>query len=116
MGGPLCRPSMVANSVIVARGVKKSFGKVHVLGGVDLSVERGTILGLLGPNGAGKTTLVRIFCTLLRPDGGEAAVAGFDVERDAAELRRVIGLAGQSAAVDENLTGRENIAFVGRLN
>src|SRR5438874_11060106 len=106
----------MANSVIVARGVKKSFGKVQALRGVDLSVERGTILGLLGPNGAGKTTLVRIFCTLLRPDGGEAAVAGFDVERDAAKLRRVIGLAGQSAAVDENLTGRENIEFVGRLN
>jgi len=103
-------------SVIVARGIKKSFGKVHALRGVDLAVERGTILGLLGPNGAGKTTLVRIFATLLRPSEGSATVAGFDVVKDAVALRRVIGLAGQSAAVDENLTGRENIEFVGRLN
>jgi len=106
----------MSDPVIVAKGVQKSFGKVHALRGVDLTVERGTILGLLGPNGAGKTTLVRILTTLLRPTAGSATVAGFDVERDAAELRRVIGLAGQSAAVDENLTGRENIAFIGRLN
>jgi ABC-2 type transport system ATP-binding protein len=106
----------MSDPVIVAQGVQKSFGKVHALRGVDLTVERGRILGLLGPNGAGKTTLVRILTTLLRPSAGRATVAGFDVERDAAELRRVIGLAGQSAAVDENLTGRENIAFIGRLN
>ncbi|MHB8605329.1 MAG: ATP-binding cassette domain-containing protein [Thermoplasmatota archaeon] len=103
-------------AVIVARGVKKNFGKVEALAGVDLVVERGTILGLLGPNGAGKTTLVRILATLLRPSAGNASVAGFDVVRDAAKLRRVIGLAGQSAAVDENLTGRENITLMGRLN
>ena len=101
--------------VIVARGIRKSFGKVEALRGVDLDVGRGAILGLLGPNGAGKTTFVRILATLLRPDGGTARVAGHDVERDAARLRHVIGLAGQYAAVDENLTGRENLVLVGRL-
>ncbi len=102
--------------MIVARGIRKSYGKVEALRGVDLEVERGTILGLLGPNGAGKTTLVRIFSTLLRPDGGSASVAGLDVVSDAAALRRAIGLAGQYAAVDEHLTGRENIALAGRLH
>ncbi len=106
---------MPQGPVIVARGVRKSYGKVEALRSVDLEVHRGTVLGLLGPNGAGKTTLVRIFATLLRPDGGEATVAGFDVVKDAAKLRRVIGLAGQYAAVDENLTGRENVEMVGRL-
>lgn len=107
---------MAADPVIIVKGIRKSFGKVNALNGVDLTVERGTILGLLGPNGAGKTTLVRILATLLRPTGGTASVAGLDVEKDASELRRNIGLAGQYAAVDENLTGRENVEMVARLN
>lgn len=109
MSDPVSRP------VIVARGIRKSFGKVEALRGVDLEVRRGTILGLLGPNGAGKSTLVRIFATLVQPTAGTATVAGHDVQKDAAALRRIIGLAGQSAAVDENLTGRENLRLFGRL-
>jgi ABC-2 type transport system ATP-binding protein len=100
---------------ITVRGLVKSFGDVRALGGVDLDVRRGTVLGLLGPNGAGKTTVVRILTTLLKPDGGTAEVVGFDVVRDAAKLRHRIGLAGQYAAVDENLTGLENLTMVGRL-
>ncbi len=101
---------------IVAEGLVKTFkGGVRALDGVDLRVPEGTVLGLLGPNGAGKTTAVRILSTLLRPDGGHATVAGYDVVRDAANLRRVIGLSGQYAAVDENLTGRENLYLFGRL-
>lgn len=100
---------------ISVRGVEKSYGEVKALAGVDLDVETGTVLGLLGPNGAGKTTLVRILATLLRPDAGTARVAGLDTVRQAAELRRRIGLAGQYAAVDENLTGLENLTMVGRL-
>jgi len=88
---------------------------VHALDGVSLHAERGSVLGLLGPNGAGKTTAVRILATLLRPDGGSARVAGLDVVRDAAALRSRIGLAGQYAAVDESLTGRENLELFGRL-
>ena len=105
----------MSEPVIVARGIRRSYGKVEALRGVDLAVQRGTILGLLGPNGAGKTTLVRILATLLRPNAGEARVAGLDVVSQAAELRRIIGLAGQYAAVDEHLTGRENLEMVGRL-
>ncbi len=100
---------------IVTEALTKSYGDVRALAGVDLVVERGTVLGLLGPNGAGKTTIVRILTTLIRPDAGRAGVMGYDVERDAAPLRSVIGLAGQYAAVDENLTGRENLMMVGRL-
>ena len=99
----------------MARGVAKSYGSVQALDGVDLEVPRGTVYGLLGPNGAGKTTMVRVLTTLLKPDAGEARVAGFDVVRDAGRLREAIGLAGQYAAVDENLTGLENLTMVGRL-
>jgi ABC-2 type transport system ATP-binding protein len=94
----------------------KAFGPVRALDGIDLEVERGTVLGLLGPNGAGKTTMVRVLATLLAPDRGRARVAGFDVVRDAAKLRSELGLAGQSVAVDEHLTGRENLVLVGRLH
>ena len=100
---------------ITVRGLVKSFGEVKALAGVDLDVTRGTILGLLGPNGAGKTTFVRVLTTLLQADAGTACVLGLDVAEDAAELRQQIGLAGQYAAVDENLTGLENLVMVGRL-
>ena len=102
-------------SAIVVRGLVKSFGEVRALAGVDLEVRTGTVLGLLGPNGAGKTTLVRVLATLLTQDSGTATVVGLDVLRDAAALRHRIGLAGQYAAVDENLTGLENLTMVGRL-
>ncbi|TDC13118.1 ATP-binding cassette domain-containing protein [Streptomyces sp. 8K308] len=101
--------------VIETRGVTKSFGATKALDGIDISVERGRVLGLLGPNGAGKTTLVRVLTTLLRPDSGRARVADCDVVKDAATLRSRIGLAGQYAAVDELLTGRENLELVGLL-
>jgi len=100
---------------ITVRGLVKSFGEVKALDGVDLDVTAGTVLGLLGPNGAGKTTFVRVLTTLLRADGGTASVLGLDVVADADELRERIGLAGQYAAVDENLTGLENLVMVGRL-
>ena len=101
--------------VVETHGLRKSYGDTHALRGVDLAVEPGTIFGLLGPNGAGKTTAVRILTTLLRPDAGSARVAGLDVVADADRLRERIGLAGQYAAVDENLTGFENLEMVGRL-
>jgi ABC-2 type transport system ATP-binding protein len=100
---------------VETRGLRKRYGDVQALGGVDLRVEAGTVFGLLGPNGAGKTTTVRILTTLLAPDEGTAHVAGFDVLCDAPRVRASIGLAGQYAAVDENLTGSENLEMVGRL-
>jgi ABC-2 type transport system ATP-binding protein len=100
---------------ILAEGLIKHFGKTQALQGLDLAVEQGTVLGLLGPNGAGKTTAVRIFATLLPPDAGRAVVAGLDVVKQAARLRARIGLTGQYAAVDDLLTGRENLEMVGRL-
>jgi ABC-2 type transport system ATP-binding protein len=103
------------DDAIVVEGLEKSYGSVRALDGVDFSVRTGTVLGLLGPNGAGKTTVVRILSTLLKPDAGTARVAGLDAVREAAQLRARIGLAGQYAAVDENLTGFENLEMVGRL-
>jgi len=100
---------------IETRELRKSFGAVRALHNVELDVATASVFGLLGPNGAGKTTAVRILTTLLRPDHGSARVAGFDVSRQADKLRENIGLAGQSAAVDENLTGHENLEMVGRL-
>jgi ABC-2 type transport system ATP-binding protein len=106
---------MPEEAAIEAEGLRKSYGNLRALDGVDLRVSGGTVLGLLGPNGAGKTTAVRILTTLLPADGGSARVAGLDVARDADRLRAKIGLAGQYAAVDENLTGFENLEMVGRL-
>jgi len=100
---------------IEVEGLRKSYKDVEALRGIDLQVESGTVLGLLGPNGAGKTTAVRILTTLLPPTAGTARVVGLDVVKDAAKLRSQIGLAGQYAAVDENLTGSENLEMVGRL-
>jgi ABC-2 type transport system ATP-binding protein len=109
----------MANNAITAEGLVKIYktrkNVVRALDGLDLTVEEGTVLGLLGPNGAGKTTTVRILATLLKPDGGSATVEGFDVRTQAHEIRHVIGLSGQYAAVDENLTGRENLWMFGRL-
>jgi ABC-2 type transport system ATP-binding protein len=105
----------MSETAIEVHELRKSYGDVKALCGVDLAAPAGTVLGLLGPNGAGKTTAVRILTTLLPPDGGTARVAGLDVVKDAAALRAQIGLAGQYAAVDENLTGRENLEMVGRL-
>ncbi|MGX1837410.1 ATP-binding cassette domain-containing protein [Streptomyces diastaticus] len=100
---------------IYAEGLVKTFGDVRALDGVDLDVPEGTVLGMLGPNGAGKTTAVRCLTTLLRPDSGRALVAGIDVVENPNEVRRAIGLSGQFAAIDEYLTGRENLRMVGSL-
>jgi ABC-2 type transport system ATP-binding protein len=105
----------MTDSAISVRGLRKRFGDVVALDGVDFSVPPGTVLGLLGPNGAGKTTAVRVLTTILRPDDGTAEVLGIDVTRRPDAVRSRIGLAGQYAAVDQNLTGRENLRLIGRL-
>jgi ABC-2 type transport system ATP-binding protein len=107
--------TVAADLAIETQDLRKSYGDVVALSDVNLEVEAGIVLGLLGPNGAGKTTAVRVLTTLLLPDGGSARVDGLDVVRDAARLRARIGLAGQYAAVDENLTGHENLEMFGRL-
>jgi ABC-2 type transport system ATP-binding protein len=105
----------LSTTAILAEDLHKSFGETKALDGLNLAAEEGTVLGVLGPNGAGKTTAVRILTTLMEPDQGHATVVGFDVVERAQELRAHIGLAGQYAAVDENLTGKENLEMVGRL-
>jgi oleandomycin transport system ATP-binding protein len=102
-------------NAIEARGLVKRFGKTTALDGVDLTARTGTVLGLLGPNGAGKTTAVRILATLLRPDAGSASVCGYDVIRDAHQVRQLTGLTGQYASVDEGLSGTNNLVLIGRL-
>ncbi|MFG2698431.1 ATP-binding cassette domain-containing protein [Kitasatospora sp. NPDC048407] len=106
----------MSDPVIAVRGLGKTFGATRALDGLELDVPEGAVCGLLGPNGAGKTTLVRILATLVRPDRGEARVCGHEVRREAAAVRRVIGLAGQYAAVEEGITGRENLELLGRLH
>jgi oleandomycin transport system ATP-binding protein len=100
---------------IEAEGLTKRFGATQALDGVDLAAAEGTVLGVLGPNGAGKTTAVRILATLLRPDSGRATVAAYDVVRDASKVRRIVGLTGQYASVDEDLTGTQNLVMIGQL-
>ena len=102
-------------AAIRAEGLVKNFGKTKALAGVDLAAAAGTVLGVLGPNGAGKTTAVRILTTLLQPDGGRAAVGGYDVVTDAHRVRQLIGLTGQYASVDDGLTGTNNLIMIGRL-
>jgi ABC-2 type transport system ATP-binding protein len=106
---------MAAEYAIHAEGLSKSFGKTRALNGLDLHVAEGSLLALLGPNGAGKTTAVRILTTLLKPDSGRATVAGFDVVKESDRIKPEIGLAGQSVAIDDYLTGRENLQMIGQL-
>jgi ABC-2 type transport system ATP-binding protein len=106
---------MTDDAIVVARGLRKRYGDTEALRGLDLRVPAGTVTGLLGANGAGKTTAVKILTTLRRPDAGEATIAGYDVVRAPEQVRRRIGLTGQHAAVDDKLTGRENLAIFGRL-
>ncbi|MCO5992071.1 ATP-binding cassette domain-containing protein [Actinoallomurus rhizosphaericola] len=106
----------MTDPIVITEGLHKSFGVTHALRGLDLCVPRGTVCGVLGPNGAGKTTAVRILATLSDPDAGHARIAGYDVVREAGEVRARIGLAGQYAAVDEKLTGRGNLRMFGRLS
>src|SRR4249919_4803 len=105
----------MTTSAIEAEGLVKTFGKVRALDGIDMVAREGTVFGLLGPNGAGKTTAIRILSTLVRPDAGRATVGGFDVEREPAKVRGLIGLTGQYAAVDELLSGLDNLFMLGRL-
>src|SRR3954468_17178586 len=100
---------------IEAEGLRKRFGAIQALDGVDLAARRGSVLGVLGPNGAGKTTAVRILATLIAADGGRARVAGHDVGREPARVRELIGLTGQYASVDELLTGEQNLVMIGQL-
>ncbi|MHA5051562.1 ATP-binding cassette domain-containing protein [Streptomyces sp. SD15] len=108
-------PGIGTRGAVTVRGLVKHYGETKALDGVDLDVHEGTVLGVLGPNGAGKTTLVRILSTLITPDSGQATVAGYDVLRQPRQLRRVIGLTGQYASVDEKLPGWENLYMIGRL-
>jgi ABC-2 type transport system ATP-binding protein len=108
-------PSVITASVITTRGLKKSYKNTEVLKGVDLDVRRGEIFALLGSNGAGKTTIVKILTTLLKQDGGSAAVNGFDVASKSGSVRQSISLTGQFAAVDEILTGQENLIMIAKL-
>ncbi|MFJ7076711.1 ATP-binding cassette domain-containing protein [Streptomyces sp. NPDC098781] len=107
---------MTSTYAVLSEGLEKRFGEVHALRGLDLAVARGTVCGLLGPNGAGKTTAIRLLTTLLRPDAGSAQVAGHDLLRDPAAVRRSIGVIGQYASVDGDLTGRENLGLFARLH
>jgi len=105
----------MTTTAIEAHGLTKRYGKTQALAGIDLEVSEGRVLGVLGPNGAGKTTAVRILATLLRPDSGTATVSGFDIVHQAKDVRRTIGLTGQYASVDEDLTGVQNLVMIGRL-
>ncbi len=105
----------MTTSAIEAEGLVKTFGKVRALDGIDMVAREGTVFALLGPNGAGKTTAIRVLSTLIRPDAGRATVGGYDVVRQPRQVRRLIGLTGQYAAVDELLPGQENLYMIGRL-
>src|ERR671915_462160 len=105
----------MTTSAIEAEALVRTFGKVRALDGIDMVAREGTVFGLLGPNGAGKTTAIRVLSTLLRPDSGRASVGGYDVVKQPREVRRLIGLTGQYAAVDELLSGHENLYMIGRL-